>query len=111
MLLEDVKEMVETDLEETIFDKQLTIYIRSGSAYLKNNSIPVPDFEKEDEEIQSMYKEPDDYHLVLYWLHFHVIRVFDKEISATTLSFIQEEMINTLYQLKIKYSRSVKDEV
>ena len=40
-ILNQIKEMVEVDVEEEIFDTQLLSYINSGISYLTRNNIPI----------------------------------------------------------------------
>lgn len=102
-VLKDLKEMVEVDVEETIFDKQLLLHANSGIAYLKNNLIPVSRITELTEQTEWSLRE-DDYDVVLNWLHFYVLQRFDRQIGATTLNWINQEMTDLFYHLKAGYA-------
>ena len=120
-VLDDLKNLLEVDVEETIFDAQLLLYANSGIAYLKNNGIPVERigttsdvfaFQKElTENITSdaVWNElrDDDYEIVLAWLHLYCLQRFDRTLMTsaykTTLNWIDSEMTNLIYQLKVRY--------
>ena len=120
-VLDDLKNLLEVDVEETIFDAQLLLYANSGIAYLKNNGIPVERigttsdvfaFQKELTENKTSNTiwhnlRDDDYEIVLAWLHLYCLQRFDRTLMTsaykTTLNWIDSEMTNLIYQLKVRY--------
>ena len=120
-VLDDLKNLLEVDVEETIFDAQLLLYANSGIAYLKNNGIPVERigttsdvfaFQKELTENKTSDAvwhnlRDDDYEIVLAWLHLYCLQRFDRTLMTsaykTTLNWIDSEMTNLIYQLKVRY--------
>ena len=120
-VLDDLKNLLEVDVEETIFDAQLILYANSGIAYLKNNGIPVERigttsdvfaFQKELTENKTSNTvwhnlRDDDYEIVLAWLHLYCLQRFDRTLMTsaykTTLNWIDSEMTNLIYQLKVRY--------
>ena len=120
-VLDDLKNLLEVDVEETIFDAQLLLYVNSGIAYLKNNGIPVERigttsdvfaFQKELTENKTSNAiwhnlRDDDYEIVLAWLHLYCLQRFDRTLMTsaykTTLNWIDSEMTNLIYQLKVRY--------
>lgn len=107
-VLDDLKNLLEVDVEETIFDAQLLLYANSGIAYLKNNAIPVKRI-----EANTLSKEwelrDDDYDIVLAWLHLYCLQRFDRTLMTnaykTTVNWIDDEMKNLIYQLKVRYDK------
>lgn len=122
-VLDDLKNLLEVDVEETIFDAQLLLYANSGIAYLKNNGIPVERigttsdvfaFQKELTENKTSNAvwhnlRDDDYEIVLAWLHLYCLQRFDRTLMTsaykTTLNWIDSEMTNLIYQLKVRYDK------
>ncbi|MDY3041193.1 hypothetical protein [Streptococcus pluranimalium] len=105
-ILDTIKEMVEVDVEEDIFDVQLLRYINSGISYLQRNAIPVIRIEKDTKLEGWMDIEEEDRETVLDWLHLRCVQRFDKSLmtgSSATMEWIDEEMANLLYQLKAIY--------
>ena len=120
-VLEDLKNLLEVDIEETIFDAQLLLYANSGIAYLKNNGIPVERigttsdvfaFQKELTENTTSDTvwhnlRDDDYDIILAWLHLYCLQRFDRTLMTsaykTTQNWIDSEMTNLIYQLKVRY--------
>ena len=120
-VLDDLKNLLEVDVEETIFDAQLLLYANSGIAYLRNNGIPVERigttsdvfaFQKELTENTTSDTvwhnlRDDDYEIVLAWLHLYCLQRFDRTLMTsaykTTLNWIDSEMTNLIYQLKARY--------
>ena len=120
-VLDDLKNLLEVDVEETIFDAQLLLYANSGIAYLRNNGIPVERigttsdvfaFQKELTENKTSNAvwhdlRDDDYEIVLAWLHLYCLQRFDRTLMTsaykTTLNWIDSEMTNLIYQLKVRY--------
>ena len=120
-VLDDLKNLLEVDVEETIFDAQLLLYANSGIAYLRNNGIPVERIGTTD-DVFAFQKEltenktsnavwhnlrDDDYEIVLAWLHLYCLQRFDRTLMTsaykTTLNWIDSEMTNLIYQLKVRY--------
>lgn len=122
-VLDDLKNLLEVDVEETIFDAQLLLYANSGIAYLRNNGIPVERigttsdvfaFQKELTENKTSdvvwhNLRDDDYEIVLAWLHLYCLQRFDRTLMTsaykTTLNWIDSEMTNLIYQLKVRYDK------
>ncbi|MGV3007079.1 phage head-tail connector protein [Streptococcus pluranimalium] len=105
-ILDTIKEMVEVDVEEDIFDVQLLRYINSGISYLQRNAIPVIRIEKDTKLEGWMDIEEEDRETVLDWLHLRCVQRFDKSLmtgSSATMEWIDEEMANLMYQLKAIY--------
>ena len=120
-VLDDLKNLLEVDVEETIFDAQLLLYANSGIAYLRNNGIPVERigttsdvfaFQKELTENTTSDTvwhnlRDDDYEIVLAWLHLYCLQRFDRTLMTsaykTTQNWIDSEMTNLIYQLKVRY--------
>lgn len=120
-VLDDLKNLLEVDVEETIFDAQLLLYANSGIAYLKNNGIPVERigttsdvfaFQKELTENKTSDTiwhnlRDDDYEIVLAWLHLYCLQRFDRTLMTSaykaTVNWIDSEMTNLIYQLKVRY--------
>ena len=120
-VLDDLKNLLEVDVEETIFDAQLLLYANSGIAYLRNNGIPVERigttsdvfaFQKELTENTTSDTvwhnlRDDDYDIILAWLHLYCLQRFDRTLMTsaykTTLNWIDSEMTNLIYQLKVRY--------
>lgn len=103
MLINKIKEMIEIEPDEKIYDSQITLLINAGLGYLSNNNIPVPKLDEEEAESRAKYKNDNDYDLVVFWLHFYVLLSFDRMINQTTINFIQNQMTDTLIQLKVLY--------
>ena len=122
-VLDDLKNLLEVDVEETIFDAQLLLYANSGIAYLKNNGIPVERigttsdvfaFQKELTENTTSDTvwhnlRDDDYDIILAWLHLYCLQRFDRTLMTsaykTTQNWIDSEMTNLIYQLKVRYDK------
>ena len=105
-ILNQIKEMVEVDVEEEIFDTQLLSYINSGISYLKRNNIPITRIDEDSELTEWNEIEEYDKESILDWLHLRCVQRFDKSLitgNSTTMSCIYEELTNILYQLKSIY--------
>ena len=107
-VLDDLKNLLEVDVEETIFDAQLLLYTNSGIAYLKNNAIPVARIESNTLSKEWELRD-DDYEIVLAWLHLYCLQRFDRTLMTsaykTTVNWIDSEMTNLIYQLKARYDK------
>ena len=105
-VLDDLKNLLEVDVEETIFDAQLLLYANSGIAYLRNNGIPVERIGTTDDAAWNELRD-DDYEIVLAWLHLYCLQRFDRTLMTsaykTTQNWIDSEMTNLIYQLKVRY--------
>ena len=109
-ILETIKEMVEVDVEEDIFDVQLLQYINSGISYLQRNAIPVIRIEKETELTEWTEIKEEDKEIILDWLHLRCVQRFDKSLmtgGGTTMEWIDSELSDLLYQLKSIYEVKV----
>ena len=105
-ILKTIKEMVEVDVEEDIFDVQLLQYINSGISYLQRNAIPVIRIDAKTELGGWTDIREEDREIVLDWLHLRCVQRFDKSLmngGATTMEWIDSELTNLLYQLKAIY--------
>lgn len=105
-ILNIIKEMVEVDVEEDIFDGQLLRYINSGISYLHRNGIPVSKVSTDTELKAWADIEEVDKESILDWLHLRCVQRFDKSLmtgSKTTMEWIDSELTNILYQLKAIY--------
>ncbi|HGA1205593.1 TPA: hypothetical protein ACIRGN_000891 [Streptococcus suis] len=106
-ILEKIKEMVELDIDETIFDVQLLSYINSGISYLNRNGIPVVKIDDDSEDVVWESIAGEDVEIIIDWLHLRCVQRFDKSLmngSETTMKWIDSEMTNLLYQLKAVYA-------
>lgn len=107
-VLDDLKNLLEVDVEETIFDAQLLLYANSGIAYLKNNAIPVARIESNTLSKEWELRD-DDYEIVLAWLHLYCLQRFDRTLMTSaykaTANWIDSEMTNLIYQLKVRYDK------
>ena len=106
-ILGDVKELLEVDLSEKIYDNQLLLYLNSGIAYLKNNKVPVESVET-DTTFESWDNIKDeDYHIILSWLNLYTLQRFDRTLMSsgakTTMNWIDSEMTDLIYHLKTRY--------
>ena len=105
-VLDDLKNLLEVDVEETIFDAQLLLYANSGIAYLRNNGIPVERIGTTSDTVWQELRD-DDYEIVLAWLHLYCLQRFDRTLMTsaykTTQNWIDSEMTNLIYQLKVRY--------
>ena len=114
-ILGELKTLLEVDIEETIFDSQLLLYVNSGIGYLTNNGIPVSRIDENATKESFVFMAESDYAVLISWLHLYCLQRFDRTLmtqgSQTTLNWIDSEMTNLLYQLKVKYDRSDLDEV
>lgn len=114
-ILGELKTLLEVDIEETIFDSQLLLYVNSGIGYLANNGIPVSRIDENATKESFVFMAESDYAVLISWLHLYCLQRFDRTLmtqgNQTTLNWIDSEMTNLLYQLKVKYDRSDPDEV
>ncbi|HFU4203818.1 TPA: hypothetical protein ACGO8F_001416 [Streptococcus suis] len=107
-ILEDVKELLEVDLGEDIYDKQLLLYVNAGLRYLINSGVPLFTIEEDDEKEVFTNIEEGDYSIVLQYLHLFTLQRFDRSLmtgGGTTQDWIDSELLSLLQQLKIKYDR------
>lgn len=105
-IFKTLKEMVEVDVEEDIFDVQLLRYINSGISYLQRNAIPVVKIAENSKLTDWPDIEEEDKETILDWLHLRCVQRFDKSLmtgGATTMEWIDSELTNILYQLKAIY--------
>ncbi|HEP1369323.1 phage head-tail connector protein [Streptococcus pyogenes] len=105
-IFKTLKEMVEVDVEEDIFDVQLLRYINSGISYLQRNAIPVVKIEENSKFTDWPDIEEEDKETILDWLHLRCVQRFDKSLmtgGVTTMEWIDSELTNILYQLKAIY--------
>ncbi|MBL1223730.1 phage head-tail connector protein [Enterococcus sp. BWR-S5] len=109
-ILEEIKNLIEVDVEETIYDSQLLLYANSGIQYLINNNVPIGKIEENSESTEWNEIDEDDYLIILDWLHLRILQRFDRTLmtgnQTTTATWIDSEMTNLIYQLKCKYDRS-----
>lgn len=114
-VLEQLKELLEVDVQEDIFDTQLLLYANGGIAYLINNGVPLSRLTVETKAKEFKLKKPEHYDVVLSWLHLYCLQRFDRTLmtqtTQTTLNWINEEMTDLLYQLKVFYDRSDLSEI
>lgn len=109
-ILEAIKNLVEIDVDEEIYDAQLLLYANSGIQYLINNKVPISRIDENSESEVWTEIEEDDYLIILDWLHLRILQRFDRTLMAgnqtTTATWIDSEMTNLIYHLKCKYDRS-----
>ena len=111
-ILEQIKTKLEVDLDEPIFDPQLLSSINAGIAYLRNNNIPLKNIDESTEKTNLI--ESDEL-VVLEWLSLYTLQRFDRSLmqvsgNATNL-WIDKEMQNLLYQLKVRYANMTNRDV
>lgn len=106
-VLDDLKNLLEVDVEETIFDAQLLLYANSGLAYLANNGVPVNRIDVLGDSSDWTLKEAHDYDIILSWLHLYCLQRFDRTLMTSaykaTVNWIDSEMTNLITQLKVRY--------
>ena len=108
-ILNDVKVLVEVDIEEEIFDPQLLRYINMGIQYLINNAVPIKIITFDTESSEFTELRDGDYQIVLSWLHLFCLQRFDRTLlqssgsSSATSNWIENEMKNLIYMLKVVY--------
>ena len=113
IIFDEIKNMLEINITETIFDKQLLLYSNSALDYLKHNKIPVVNITKStsQEEFLADGLLASDINIVLSYLHLYVLQRFDRTLMQTsqnaTLSWIDKELTSLLYQLKTVYDSEV----
>lgn len=107
-VLDDLKNLLEVDVEETIFDAQLLLYANAGIAYLMNNSVPINRIDATT-RYDAWELRDNDYDIVLSWLHLYCLQRFDRTLMTsaykTTANWIDSEMTNLIYQLKARYDK------
>lgn len=114
-ILSSIKTILEVDLEETIFDDQLLLYLNSGLSYLINNKIPVStiDATTTSDAFVALGLKSNDVLITLSWLHLYTLQRFDRTLMQsnenTTANWIDIEMDNLLYQLKTFYDNEVQN--
>jgi len=108
-ILSELKELVEIDLDEEIYDKQLLLYCNMGLRYLHNDAIPVSRIDEDTEWLEFGELREGDELIVIDWLHLYVVQRFDKALLTVpargTMVWIDTEMTNLLYQLKTLYDQ------
>ena len=80
-ILNEIKNLIEVDIEETIFDNQLLFYANSGISYL-----------------------------IIKYLYIISIQQFDQDLisSSATNDFLESEKLDILMHLKIRYQNYEK---
>lgn len=114
-ILNQIKVLLEVDLTEEIFDNQLLLYLNAGIQYLINNKIPInliTDTSTTD-NWQTLGLKSGDEQIVLSWLHLYALQRFDRDLMETsrnaTILWIDNEMQNLIYQLKVIYDNEVNN--
>ena len=104
-ILNEIKNLVEVDVEETIFDNQLLFYANSGISYLINNGIPINNISLNSETNEWEKVDKQDIYLIIKYLYLHSLQQFDQEIvsSTATNNFIEAEKLDILTHLKMRY--------
>ena len=112
-ILNVIKELLEVDIEESIFDNQLLIYLNGGIAYLKNNKVPITrvSIDSTTQEWLDNGLIEGDEDIVIQWLHLYALQRFDRSLmnisSSTTQEWIDNELSNLIHQLKVRYDNEV----
>ena len=111
-ILNDVKELVEIDIDEGIYDRKLILHINSGVAELVNNAIPISKIDVQTLDVDWKLIESNDYQIICDWLYFYVIGRLERPriTGRATSDFIEKQMTNLLYQLKAKYDKPKTDD-
>ncbi|MCL2536954.1 MAG: hypothetical protein FWE51_01545 [Coriobacteriia bacterium] len=112
-ILGAVKDLVEVDVAEDIFDSQLLAIINTGMVFLKNQAIPVGAINADTGLDDFNMLKDDDIHIVIAWLHLYCLQRFDRTLSAgqgqsATVSWIDREMTNFIMHLKVRYDNGSK---
>jgi hypothetical protein len=106
-ILESLKELLEVDLDEQIFDNQLILYINLGIGFLANNNIPVTSITDSSVANDWTGLSDDDTNVVISYLQLHVLQRFDRTLMTknanTTQMWIEKEKDSLLYHLKCKF--------
>lgn len=108
VILNDIKSLVEVDIDDKIYDDQLVLIINSGISYLINNGIPIDEIKTDTNSDEWDKIDKHDYSTILNWLNYHVLQNFDRTLmlsysANTTNNFIDYHMTDLLYQLKVRY--------
>lgn len=115
IVLQDLKTLLEVDIEETIYDDQLLMYANAGLRYLENNGVPVEAIEKETDSANFKNLKPPDFALVLSYLHLYCLQRFDRTLMTgngqSNMSWIDAEMLDLITMLKVRYDIPKQSEV
>jgi hypothetical protein len=109
MILQNIKTLLEIDVDEEIFDSQLLLYINAGLRYLKNNGVPVSKISLKTQSFRGLKSGDQD--IVLSWLHLYCLQRLDRTLmysttgSTATINWIDEEMTDLIYHLKARYDK------
>ena len=109
-ILAMVKTMLELDISEDIFDDQLLLYLNAGIQYLINNKIPVTSIGETTTPDAFTGLKTGDSQIVIQWLHLYCLQRFDRTLmegSGTTLNWLDGELQDLIYQLKVIYDQPV----
>lgn len=110
-ILECLKNMLEVDIEEEIFDTQLLAYANIGIAYLIRNKIPLHVITSETSFEDFPDLKDNDIYIVLSWLHLYVLQRFDRTLmqgnQGTTTNWLDAEMTDLITQLKAIYDNEI----
>lgn len=109
-ILDDIKAQMELQ-QTTLFDTELLLWCNRAIAYLINNKIPISEITLESvkEDWVLLGLESIDYYLVTHYLLVFTMRFFDRTnmansaIAGATQTFFDQELLDVLYHLKMKY--------
>lgn len=112
-ILDEIKEKIEIEKSETIYDNQIILELNTGISSLIKNNIPVSFIEKNDDTSKWENIKENDKPIIVDWLRFNMLPKFDKDLLASpvTLEYINDTKIDILYQLKATYDNGDKNEV
>ncbi len=106
VIFNDVKTMLELDIEDTIYDDQLLIKINSAISYLIKNKVPLASIEQ-NSDISLWLNQgltAGDYAAVINWIENRLSLIFDKSIlQPSSVASINAYLDDILYQLKGTY--------
>lgn len=115
-IFEQIKELLEIDTDEPIFDKQLLLYLNACIGYLKNNKIPLTEVDKNTtaEDWHNIGLIEGDEAIVIDYLHLYTFQRFDRSLMSgnqTTLNWIESQLIDAINHLKAIYDNEIIEAV
>ena len=108
-IIEELKTLLEIDIDEELFDHQILLQANAGLRYLMNNAIPVFLIDETNSGDDFDKLQAGDYQLVLNWLHLYCLQRLDRTLNYSTLgakttgNWIEDEKTDLIYQLKVRY--------
>lgn len=100
-IFQTIKDLVELDLSEDIFDNQLLNYINQNIQYMINNGIPITLIDMDTNFSDWSQLRAGDENIICKYLSYTCLVQLDNSfLSKNTIDKILED---TLYQLKVIY--------